>query len=94
MTSVSTRGLREHCVAEDMKKRLRYWHFQRFILNRQTTELMATTADARESEALGIVAMLDIRPDILAGMMPREKFRFIQACHGYLGSLKAQSVAF
>ena len=92
MNITSTVPFNGQVIAKDMKARLMYWYSQRFVAGKKTTELMEAAHLMEEAEALSIVALLDVNSEILAKMMSREEFAFVQACHVFLKSLTEREV--
>ncbi|AOY90089.1 hypothetical protein BKP64_00640 [Marinobacter salinus] len=73
-----------------MKQLLRHWYWQKFVQNRSTAELMGGACDVRNKQALGIVALLDVDPQLIDQVMDKGKLPFVQSCHTYLRSSEFQ----
>ncbi|WP_417546339.1 hypothetical protein [Marinobacter sp.] len=71
-------------LSASMKRLLLHWYSQKFIYKRNTSELMKTTCDARNRNALSIVALLDVEPALMVGLMDSKTLEFVQTCHAYL----------
>lgn len=92
MNCTSRQSFNGQVIAEDMKAQLMYWYSQRVVAGKGTAELMKTARDTNAAEALSIVALLDVNSEILAKMMSREEFAFVQACHVFLESFTEREI--
>jgi len=63
---------------------LDYWYDQKFDHGAPTTQLMARVKDEADRIVLGVVAMLDLDPNLLRAQMTPEEWQFVDACHCYL----------
>ena len=69
-----------------MKELLRHWYLQKFVKNRATAELMAVAGNLRDKHALGIVALMDVDPQVIGQVIDKSQLPFVQSCHAFLRS--------
>lgn len=85
--NISTHRLdQKNSLTAGMKQLLLHWYSQKFIYNKNTTELMEAACDLRNKSALSIVALIDVEPELMIGLMDKEGLKFVQTCHAYLRS--------
>ncbi len=90
MNTSSRASDQQTLLAVDIKDLLRHWYLQKFVQKRDTASLMAVACNLRDKHALGIVALMDVEPQVIGQVMDETQLPFVHSCHAYLRSPEFQ----